>query len=162
MNEEDISSPYLDESIDELVRLLDCTEEIQIPPVDDGTILPKMQAQSSSIQQVQNPLIQQSTVTNPVQTNEVTDHLDRLCTQPESSCFEQPVIEQKSKYFIPASPPDSTDGVIQMTQPSDISLRERVSQHVRSQKRDALARELESLGISCFSWKREWNSRWKE
>lgn len=48
-----------------------------------------------------------------------------------------------------------------MTQPSDISLRERVDQHLRSQKRDALARGLESLGMDIFSSKREWKSRWK-
>ena len=154
MNTNDVSSLSLEESTDELVRLLDGTEENQDPPMDDATILQQIQDQRSQILKLKETL--------PLRSQEATETRNLLCTQPESSSYEQLGKEEKSKYFFPASPSDSTDGVIQMTQPSDISLRERVDQYVRSQKRDTLARGLESLGMDIFSWKREWNSRWKE
>lgn len=154
MSADDVSSSFLEEFTNELVRLLDGTEENQDPHVDDAVMLQQTQDQGSQILPLKEA--------TPSQSQEAIEIPNLLCTQPELSSYEQLGKEGKSKYFMPASPPASTDEVIQMTQPSDISLRERVDQHVRSQKRDALARGLESLGMDVFSWKREWNSRWKE
>lgn len=49
MNTNDVSSLSLEESTDELVRLLDGTEENQDPPMDDAAILQQIQDQRSQI-----------------------------------------------------------------------------------------------------------------
>ena len=125
--------------------------------MEESVTVERIQDQHSRILQLVKDAI-------PSQSQEVpeTSTTTILYTQPESICSEPSGKEQKSKYFVSNSPPDSTDGVIQMTQPSEISLRMRVNQHVNSQKRDGLARGLSSFGIDVFSWKREWTSRWRD
>lgn len=69
-----------------------------------------------------------------------------LYTQPESVRMDSVPQNQKSPYF-DSLPVDSQNGAIQMTQPSAVLLRERVKKHVQTEKRDALASGLASMGI---------------
>ena len=69
-----------------------------------------------------------------------------LYTQPESVRMDSAPPNQKSPYF-DSLPVNSQNGEIQMTQPSTVLLRERVKEHVKAEKRDALASGLASLGI---------------
>ena len=89
MNTNDVSSLSLEESTDELVRLLDGTEENQDPPMDDAAILQQIQDQRSQILKLKETL--------PLRSQETTETRNLLCTQPESSSYEQLGKEGKSK-----------------------------------------------------------------